>query len=208
MAVAYPCVNSLVGTTPQIIFRADQYFDGAAAMTNEPQKRSQLRPCPPTKLSGPLVLGGDVTNFQISPNGQRVVYRADADTDEEFNLYSVQLTANVAIPGDYNGNGVVDAADYTIWRDTLNSTTDLRANGDNSGASAGKIDQADYLFWKSHFGMHGGSGAETVSTVPEPASSVLLLLAGSAACATSFGRFFLDAGRSPSYSRQRLMANF
>ncbi len=27
---------------------------------------------------------------------------------------------------DYNGNGIVDAADYTVWRDTLGSTTDLR----------------------------------------------------------------------------------
>jgi arabinogalactan endo-1,4-beta-galactosidase len=30
--------------------------------------------------------------------------------------------------GDYNRDGVVDAADYTVWRDTLGSTTDLRAN--------------------------------------------------------------------------------
>ena len=41
-----------------------------------------------------------------------------------------------AVPstGDYNQNHIVDAADYTIWRDTLGSTTDLRANGDNTGA--------------------------------------------------------------------------
>lgn len=78
-------------------------------------------------------------------------------------------------PGDYNHNGVVDAADYTIWRDTLGSTTDLRANGDNAGASAGKIDQADYDFWKSHFGNHADSGAGATTAVPEPATLPLLL---------------------------------
>jgi hypothetical protein len=79
------------------------------------------------------------------------------------------------VEGDYNGDGIVDAADYTIWRDTLGSTTDLRANGDNTGASAGVIDQADYAFWKANFGNHSGSGA--TAGVPEPAT-LWLLLAG------------------------------
>ena len=55
---------------------------------------------------------------------------------------ATQLAAGILslqITGDYNGNGIVDAADYTVWRDTLGSTTDLRANGDNSGASAEKL---------------------------------------------------------------------
>ena len=30
------------------------------------------------------------------------------------------------IQGDYNHDGVVSAADYTVWRDTLGSTTILR----------------------------------------------------------------------------------
>ena len=28
----------------------------------------------------------------------------------------------VTIVGDYNHNGIVDAADYTVWRDTLGQT--------------------------------------------------------------------------------------
>ena len=46
-----------------------------------------------------------------------------------------------AVPGDYNGNGVVDAADYTVWRDTLGSTTDLARQRRQHRRSAGKIDQ-------------------------------------------------------------------
>ena len=62
--------------------------------------------------------------------------------------------------GDYNHNGTVDAADYTIWRDTLgvmddgvDPPEDLRANGNNDGASMNTIDQADYDVWKQNFGM-------------------------------------------------------
>ena len=79
--------------------------------------------------------------------------------------------------GDYNSNGFVDAADYTIWRNTLGSMADLRANGDDTGLSANVIDQADYAFWKSHFGDvvpgPGGAGA-TGAVVPEPALVVSL----------------------------------
>jgi hypothetical protein len=60
--------------------------------------------------------------------------------------------------GDYNANGTVDAADYTVWRDTLGSTTDFRANGSNEGASLDLIDQADYEVWKNAFGEGSEGG--------------------------------------------------
>lgn len=83
------------------------------------------------------------------------------------------------VAGDYNGDGTVNAADYTVWRDTLGSMTDLRANGDNSGASAGKIDAADYNFWKANFGNHSGSGAiaSGLIAVPEPSVGGLTFMA-------------------------------
>ena len=80
------------------------------------------------------------------------------------------------LPGDYNHNGYVDAADYTVWRDTLGSTTDLRANGDDTGESQGLIDQADYDFWKMSFAQSTGGGTEISPTsVPEPTCILLLL---------------------------------
>jgi T5SS/PEP-CTERM-associated repeat protein len=93
-------------------------------------------------------------------------------------LYSTGTISVVgpALAGDYNGNGVVDAADYTVWRDTLGMTgSGLAADGDGSGT----IDQADYNIWKSNFGTHAGSGsgASVNAAVPEP-STLLMLLAG------------------------------
>lgn len=51
-----------------------------------------------------------------------------------------------------------DAADYTVWRDTLGSTTDLRANWNNTGSSQDIVDQDDYDFWKANFGLAQGGG--------------------------------------------------
>jgi hypothetical protein len=84
--------------------------------------------------------------------------------------------------GDYNRNGIVDAGDYTVWRNTLGSTVDLRANGDNSGRSAGRIDRSDFLVWKNNYGAtYMDSLAARASilqgSVPEPVSGVLLLAA-------------------------------
>jgi hypothetical protein len=87
------------------------------------------------------------------------------------------------IAGDYNDNGTVDAADYVVWRATLGSTTNLQANGDDSGASMGVIDAADYAVWRTNFGSTGGAGALlSGSAVPEAASFTLLILGVPALC--------------------------
>jgi hypothetical protein len=76
--------------------------------------------------------------------------------------------------GDYNGNGIVDAADYTIWRDTLGSMADFTADGNGNHV----IDAGDYAVWKANFGMtfSGGSAANGPISVPEPGSIVLLMI--------------------------------
>ena len=75
-------------------------------------------------------------------------------------------------PGDYNGDGVVDGADYTVWRDHLGSGTSL-PNDDTPG-----VGQDDYTRWKTHFGQTGGSGASVNANaaVPEPAALGLVIV--------------------------------
>jgi T5SS/PEP-CTERM-associated repeat protein len=101
-------------------------------------------------------------------------------------LYSDGVLS-VVLPGDYNNDNIINAADYTVWRDTLGSTTDLRADGSGSiaGVPDGVIDGFDYDLWKANFGtMAGqGSGADAeLSTiarnaVPEPSGLLLLTVA-------------------------------
>lgn len=87
------------------------------------------------------------------------------------------------LAGDYNDDGRVDAADYTVWRDTVGSLTDVRADGTGPvGLPDGVIDQFDYDFWKENFGSQSG-GAGSVGQVPEPSVLTLWLLVA-AFCAT------------------------
>ena len=62
------------------------------------------------------------------------------------------------LPGDYNDNGVVDVADYTVWRDHLNTAFQLP--NEVAGVSNGSVTAADYDAWKARFGDSlAGSGA-------------------------------------------------
>ena len=61
------------------------------------------------------------------------------------------------LAGDYNGNGVVEAGDYSVWRNTLDSATDLRADGNGDGI----VDRLDYAVWKSNFGASLSEDRET-----------------------------------------------
>lgn len=80
------------------------------------------------------------------------------------------LTVMLSLPGDYNNDRVVDAADYTVWRDHLGSQTVLPHD-----VSPGSVTQADYDVWRMNFGR---SLAEFTSAaaVPEPLSGVLFLM--------------------------------
>ena len=72
------------------------------------------------------------------------------------------------MPGDYNGNGVVDGADYVLWckGGPLQNEVD----------TPGTVNAADYTAWRARFGNTSGSGSLDVGAVPEPASCMLALL--------------------------------
>jgi hypothetical protein len=74
-------------------------------------------------------------------------------------IYTVQF---MAIAGDYDANGEVDAADYTLWRRTLGSMTDFRADGTKDGV----VDQADYALWRAKFGQT--SAAVSIASAAAP----------------------------------------
>ena len=129
-----------------------------------------------TILQASLVTGA----FANAANGQRLAtsdglgsFIVNYGSGSAFNSRLVVLSAFLAtiLPGDYNQNGIVDAADYTVWRDHLGSPTSL-ANDNTPG-----VGPDDYIRWKTNFGQHSGSGAgaSAIAQVPEPISTVPLV---------------------------------
>ena len=99
--------------------------------------------------------------IKIGPVGQYGVF-------DNFQL-SVE-PAPEGVEGDYNDDGVVDAADYVTWR----------RGGPlaNEVADPGTVTPADYDAWRTRFGNTSGSGSSLAAKgiVPEPSAIVLLLL--------------------------------
>lgn len=68
-----------------------------------------------------------------------------------FELHTL-TPATPALFGDYNQNGTVDAADYTLWRDTF-GLSGLAAFSGADGDGNGVIGPGDYNVWRAHFGQ-------------------------------------------------------
>ncbi|WP_197528327.1 PEP-CTERM sorting domain-containing protein [Aeoliella mucimassa] len=100
----------------------------------------------------------------------------------------VDYYSAAAIAGDYNGDNIVNLADYTIWRDTLGSSTDLRADGNGDSV----VDASDYTVWKDNFGATASSldglTSPAPTAVPEPGAWLLMLI-GLAAVITRYRCF-------------------
>ena len=106
-------------------------------------------------------------------------FQLDAESESRFGAV-VYGALPTGLPGDYNGDDVIDAADYTVWRDAVAAgATDL-----TNDPTPGTVDESDYAYWKAHFGETAGSGSlSTVGSglvagapVPEPAAASLLIM--------------------------------
>jgi hypothetical protein len=117
---------------------------------------------------------GEWETVALTPLGSDL-YRYDfLLTGGSADLFRYNFLTGLA--GDYNGNGVIDAADYTAWRDALAAGATSLLNDPTPGT----VDESDFTYWRAHFGETLGSGAnasENAATVPEPASSALSAMA-------------------------------
>jgi T5SS/PEP-CTERM-associated repeat protein len=121
--------------------------------------------------------GGSIYWTESTSSGTLArIRRADLDGS---NTQTVVQTSNTLISGlavvlfdtlsgDYNGDGTVNAADYTVYRNAVQSGN-LAADGNGDGM----ITRLDYDVWKMHYGETAGSGAlqdslNSTKDVPEP----------------------------------------
>ncbi|WP_146590455.1 sialidase family protein [Posidoniimonas polymericola] len=75
--------------------------------------------------------------------------------------------------GDFNNDGVVDAADYSVWRDNLGASITL-PNEDPS-VTPGTVSEQDYETWRKNYGaVAAAPSTGGAREVPEPAAAWLL----------------------------------
>jgi hypothetical protein len=82
--------------------------------------------------------------------------------DDTIQLYELSLSVGAFLPGDFNFDGKVDAADYVVWRKGLGTTHTPE----------------DFDVWRGSFGapIGGGNWAGSKNNVPEPATGLLVVL--------------------------------
>ncbi len=105
----------------------------------------------------------------FSPGGNTKAITTSAGT------FSVEFLEVTGLVGDYNGDMVVDAADYTLWRDTLAQSVTPGTGADGNGN--GIIDSGDYDFWRTNYGATSLAPTAESANVPEPTALLLTLLA-------------------------------
>lgn len=109
-----------------------------------------------------------LTDITLQPGTYYALVEGAEDT---IQLYMLDLEIS-ALAGDYNLDGLVDSADFTVWRDTLNSTLPRESAADGNGN--GRVDQEDYQIWLDNFGVDSRASQARAEAVPEPNSIPML----------------------------------
>jgi len=118
------------------------------------------------------IVADDESQVLVEGGGDDIVFPVTAGRAYTLGLSSLDgighfestVSIDSMLLGDFNLDGSVSAADYTIWRNTNGSSDDLRADADRSGI----VDEADYVLWKQSFSDQPMSLA-----APEPSSYML-----------------------------------
>ncbi len=114
--------------------------------------------------------------------------RFSGDTDPTFSYVELQMKeSGIApkltlfldnrVPGDFDSNGIVDAADYVLWRKTVSQIgTGLAADANRDGL----VTSADLAIWRSHFGsaIAATGAAFEAALLAEPSTWLLMTIGG------------------------------
>ncbi len=134
--------------------------------------------------------GIDVANYAVF--GWDDVPLTSSTLSLTFSLYADGLSGGAGVGGlqvieilpllvgDYNNNGVVDAADYTVYRDNLGADSSVLQNNRIDGP----VGAEHYSQWRNNFGATRGASAAASAAVPEPAAWTLGAALAIAATAT------------------------
>ncbi|TWT36606.1 hypothetical protein KOR34_15120 [Posidoniimonas corsicana] len=122
----------------------------------------------PIDASGTFVVSGD--RFTVMASGYNPNF-GDYNPSLAWDWTGVIL--GLELPqvdnADFNSDGFVDAADYTLWRDNLGTVgVPAYTLGDADGDS--QVTTTDYEVWKSQYGAPPPALVAVTGTAPEPSA--------------------------------------
>jgi hypothetical protein len=168
-------VNDTFNQIGDQIIGTDDPLLGPLADNGGPTFTHALLPGSPAIDAGdPDAVAGEVDVPLYDQRGAGFDRVRDGDAAEgiavDVGAFEVQaFVVGPALPGDYNNDLTVNAADYTVWRNNLNSSLVLP-----NDETPGFVDEGDYDVWKSHFGESlpdMGAGSAAAMTVDLAASN-------------------------------------
>lgn len=139
-----------------------------------------------TELAGAMFSEGDifdVLDFDTAAGSFDNLVLPTLAAGLGWDASNLMLTGELAVvaaglAGDFNDDGVVNLADYTVWRNNLGADEDVLPSG--SGDGSGTVDAGDYTAWKLNFGMSNSASLSSnlPAAVPEPSSWILFGILG------------------------------
>ncbi|MFO0790996.1 MAG: LamG-like jellyroll fold domain-containing protein [Pirellulales bacterium] len=153
--------ESIVGTSTSLSIVATDSTAGESALV---YMWSSVGTSP-----GPVTFSANGTNAAKNTTASFVqpgVYQIEvtiANPIAGLTTTSSMILNVTVLPGDYSNNGIVDAADFVIWRKNIGSMILVNRGGDITGP----VGQPDYDVWRSNFGATRPAVAATSITDPQ-----------------------------------------
>ncbi len=99
--------------------------------------------------------------------------RSDDELNRDYFATNAVLTITLITTnlGDFNRDSTVNAADYTVWRNSRGSFVGVGKLGD--GNFDGYVNDGDYLVWKAHYGQSASGAAPLFRNRKAQSSSFL-----------------------------------
>lgn len=164
-----PSFNEFIAPGPTMTVNASQQSDLSVELYGEVNGAPTL--IASAGVNG-LGVAEAISDFQLLQPGSYFAKVAGSANAVQFYTLSILVESIVnESAGDFNADGEIDAADYTLWRDHVGEAdeTSIQQNGDGLNG----VDDADYAIWMERFGMTGGQAGASALLVPEP-SSILM----------------------------------
>jgi len=163
---AGPSYQIGAASTPQAPFDAAMISDLTLSLTDSSGQTTLA-----VANSAGLGESESLADFRLTAMGDYLIQVTGSEDSAQ--MYQLSIVTTPFAAGDYDLDGVVSLADYTLWRDSLGeSGFNLPADGNGDLV----VDSSDYQLWHTAYSGLGGA-LHPAAAIPEPNSLMLLLAA-------------------------------